>query len=311
MRPSAVHVKRQAESTLPMKDQHRLALGSFHLDLLDERLWRGHDAMRLRPKALAVLRCLLTHAGQLVTKEVLFATVWPDTIVGDAVLAAAIRELRRALGDPTRRPRYIETVHGRGYRFIATVEPLTQESDGAASPTVPPVDDTSRGCPACQHVNAMDASFCNACGVPLDSASAHATTTEAPTAAISADTGNVPAAGILPRQEAERRQLTVMFCDLVASTLLAERLDPEDLREVIHDYQAACAAVIDRFEGHIPSISAMGCWSISVILRRMKTMRSGRYAPGSAFSWPSPRSITIWNRLMASNWRCGSASIRV
>jgi len=51
--------------------------------------------------------------------------------------------------------------------------------------------------------------------------------------------------------EAERRQLTVMFCDLVDSTALASQLDPEDLREVIRAYQAACAEVIQRFEGHI------------------------------------------------------------
>jgi class 3 adenylate cyclase len=50
---------------------------------------------------------------------------------------------------------------------------------------------------------------------------------------------------------AERRQLTVLFCDLVASTALASQLDPEDLRDVIRAYQAACAEVIQRFDGHI------------------------------------------------------------
>lgn len=51
--------------------------------------------------------------------------------------------------------------------------------------------------------------------------------------------------------EAERRQLTVLFCDLVESTALAERLDPEDLREVVREYQAASGAAIERFGGHI------------------------------------------------------------
>ena len=51
--------------------------------------------------------------------------------------------------------------------------------------------------------------------------------------------------------EAERRQLTVLFCDLVDSTALSSQLDPEDLREVVQAYQAACAEVIQRFEGHI------------------------------------------------------------
>ena len=51
--------------------------------------------------------------------------------------------------------------------------------------------------------------------------------------------------------DAERRQLTVLFCDLVDSTVLAGQLDPEDLREVIRAYQAACATVIERVDGHI------------------------------------------------------------
>jgi class 3 adenylate cyclase len=51
--------------------------------------------------------------------------------------------------------------------------------------------------------------------------------------------------------DAERRQLTVLFCDLVDSTALASQLDPEDLREVVRAYQATCAKVIARFEGHI------------------------------------------------------------
>jgi len=51
--------------------------------------------------------------------------------------------------------------------------------------------------------------------------------------------------------EAERRQLTVLFCDLVDSTVLASQLDPEELREVVRAYQDTCAKVIARFDGHI------------------------------------------------------------
>ena len=53
-----------------------------------------------------------------------------------------------------------------------------------------------------------------------------------------------------PRDTAQRRYMTVMFCDLVGSTLLAESLDPEDFREVIRDYQHAVARAIERFGGH-------------------------------------------------------------
>ena len=56
---------------------------------------------------------------------------------------------------------------------------------------------------------------------------------------------------VTPANAAERRQLTVLFCDLVDSTVLATQLDPEDLREVVRAYQETCAKVIARFEGHI------------------------------------------------------------
>jgi class 3 adenylate cyclase len=58
--------------------------------------------------------------------------------------------------------------------------------------------------------------------------------------------------------EAERRQLTVMFCDLVDSTTLSSQLDPEDLREVVRAYQQMCSAVITRFDGHIAQLLGDG-----------------------------------------------------
>src|SRR5215831_5392170 len=61
-----------------------------------------------------------------------------------------------------------------------------------------------------------------------------------------------------PRPEAERRQLTVMFIDLVDSTSLSAQLDPEDLREVIQAYQRVCAEVITRFDGHIAQLLGDG-----------------------------------------------------
>jgi class 3 adenylate cyclase/tetratricopeptide (TPR) repeat protein len=62
---------------------------------------------------------------------------------------------------------------------------------------------------------------------------------------------SLPAPDVPPSPDAERRQLTVLFCDLVDSTALASQLDPEDLRAVVRAYQATCAEVIQRFDGHI------------------------------------------------------------
>jgi predicted ATPase/DNA-binding winged helix-turn-helix (wHTH) protein len=93
----------------------------FRLDLANERLYRGAQAIKLRPKAFAVLTYLLRRPGQLVTKEELLNAVWPETFVGDAVLKVTIRQLRDSLGDDPKSPRFIETAHRRGYRFIGHI----------------------------------------------------------------------------------------------------------------------------------------------------------------------------------------------
>jgi pimeloyl-ACP methyl ester carboxylesterase/DNA-binding winged helix-turn-helix (wHTH) protein len=94
----------------------------FRLDCVNECLWRDAQRIELTPKAFAVLKHLVDAAGQLVTKEQLLNSVWPETFVGDAVLKVSIAEIRRALQDECRSPRYIETLHRRGYRFIAPVD---------------------------------------------------------------------------------------------------------------------------------------------------------------------------------------------
>ncbi|HEY6400812.1 MAG TPA: winged helix-turn-helix domain-containing protein, partial [Blastocatellia bacterium] len=120
-----------------MRKSRYFLFETFRLDALDERLWDREKSVRLGHKALAVLRRLLSQPGELVTKDDLMTAAWPDTAVCDAVLTTAMRELRRALGDHARIPRFIETVHGRGYRFIASV---TETSVPAlpAKPAPPP-----------------------------------------------------------------------------------------------------------------------------------------------------------------------------
>ena len=105
-----------------MGPARNLYFGPYRLDVTDERLWRGDTAVRMGHKALSVLQLLASRPGQLVTKDDLLAWAWPDTAGTDGVLTTAMRELRHALGDEARAPRFIETVHGRGYRFIAQVD---------------------------------------------------------------------------------------------------------------------------------------------------------------------------------------------
>src|SRR5215470_497382 len=96
-----------------------IGFGRHRFDPRTGRLWAGQREVRLTPRAAAVLAALIERAGQPVTRDELFQSVWGDTVVGDAALTACVRELREALDDDARRPRFIETRHRRGYRFVA------------------------------------------------------------------------------------------------------------------------------------------------------------------------------------------------
>src|SRR5262245_30506897 len=107
----------------------RIVFDRFSLDLINECLWRGSDEIKIRPKAFALLNYLLNRSGQLVTKEELLNAVWPETFVGDAVLKVTVRQLREALDDDPKSPRFIETSHRRGYRFIGEIAGTKQEPE--------------------------------------------------------------------------------------------------------------------------------------------------------------------------------------
>lgn len=102
---------------------------AVRLELENERAWCGDRLLDLPPKVFAVLRHFVEHRDRLVTKDDLMNAVWGDTVVSEAALTSCIRDLRRALADTSRAPRYVETVHRRGFRFIGPV--------GAARPATP------------------------------------------------------------------------------------------------------------------------------------------------------------------------------
>jgi hypothetical protein len=95
-------------------------------------------------------------------------------------------------------------------------------------------------CPQCSFENLAGFAFCGKCTTPLTGSPALAQRAEADSPTLAP-----------PRPDAERRQLTVTFCDLVGSTALSAQLDPEELRDVVRGYQETCTAVIRRYDGHI------------------------------------------------------------
>jgi adenylate cyclase len=100
---------------------------------LTGRLFRGEAEVRLTPKAAAVLGVLLARAGQPVTKEELSAAAWDGALVSGDALQSCVQELRRALGDDSRQPHFIETRHRRGYRFVAALTARDEAPPPAAT----------------------------------------------------------------------------------------------------------------------------------------------------------------------------------
>jgi len=104
----------------------QISFPPFRLDVEGGKLWRGNEAVALRPKTYSVLRYLAERPGRLVTKDELLDAVWPGTYVTDGVLKVCIGELRKALGDSSRKPSFIETLHRRGYRFVPEIEAVAE-----------------------------------------------------------------------------------------------------------------------------------------------------------------------------------------
>lgn len=102
-----------------MIDNRPIRFDAFTLDPANEVLWKREDKVRLRPKTFALLRHLALRPGALVTKTDLLNAVWGECNVGDEALKHCVAEIRRALDDRAEAPRFVETVHRRGYRFVA------------------------------------------------------------------------------------------------------------------------------------------------------------------------------------------------
>src|SRR5579871_4652459 len=93
----------------------------FGLDTANHCLWQDSRRISVPPKAFLILKHLAENAGRLVTHEELLRTLWPDAFVQPDVLKTHMVDVRQALGDEAKNPRFIETQPRRGYRFIAEI----------------------------------------------------------------------------------------------------------------------------------------------------------------------------------------------
>ena len=116
-------------------------LGEFTLDPQDERVWGPAGHVKLGNKAFQVLLRLVEQDGGLVTKDELFSSVWDGMAVSESALTSAVKELRRALGDDPKNPRFIESVYGRGYRLVAQAVAESEPTRPKASAAHPESSD--------------------------------------------------------------------------------------------------------------------------------------------------------------------------
>jgi DNA-binding winged helix-turn-helix (wHTH) protein len=98
--------------------------GAFHLDVERRELFKDGLRIRVQSKIIEALRILLEHPGQIITREILRARLWPgDTQINyDANVNTTVNKLRHVLGDSHDRPVYVETIPRRGYTFIADAQ---------------------------------------------------------------------------------------------------------------------------------------------------------------------------------------------
>ena len=112
----------RADAGVVQDEPEIVSFGAFQFDRRGLLLSTKGSRLPIQPKALLVLRCLVDRPGKVVLKDELMDLVWDDAAVTDNSLVEAIRLLRLTLGDDPRSPTYIETVHRRGYRFIAPID---------------------------------------------------------------------------------------------------------------------------------------------------------------------------------------------
>src|SRR5215213_329003 len=120
------------------QDKHLYEFGPFRLDASERLLTRAGERVPLTEKAFDTLAALVRRGGRLVSKEELIAEVWPDAFVEENNLDKSISAIRQALGEKPSAPEYVETVRGRGYRFVAHVSEVREPAvpSAAAKPPV-------------------------------------------------------------------------------------------------------------------------------------------------------------------------------
>ena len=111
----------------------RYLFGDYALDTRRCELRRAGTLIKLRPKVFDVLTYLIAHRDRVITRQELLEHLWPQQFVGEATLNSCIMEARQAVGDTGQAQRLIQTLHGRGYRFVVAMEEASDSPPAEAT----------------------------------------------------------------------------------------------------------------------------------------------------------------------------------
>jgi DNA-binding winged helix-turn-helix (wHTH) protein/class 3 adenylate cyclase len=216
----------------------RYLFGNYVLDMQRYELHGAGVPIKLRRKVFQVLAYLLVHRNRVVSKQELFAHLWPEQFVGDATLTSCITALRKALGDDGRTPRFLRTLPGQGYRFVAAVEVQEPLADAAPHALAPPGERE---------------------GVSGDGAATRAALyppfQPLPEGAMALHDAPLPLAISL---NVEHKQVTVLCGALAEAPALAVRLGPEAMYHLMHDVLALAQETVQRYGGTLLQVSGEG-----------------------------------------------------
>src|SRR5215472_9083045 len=202
------------------------ALGPFRLNTDSGVLLRGTERVALGSRAIALLEALLERPGAVVPKDALIEAAWSGQIVEEANLTVQIAALRRVLGEAPGGEHWIATMPRRGYRFIGPVV-----TDGENAIASPPRADVVRDPAVTRHDVAAGS----------------------PVIATTHERAGVTAGAVGSEQrsleQAERRQVTALSCELLGVAAGPGGVDLDDLRETIGEFQRCVSRAADLHEG--------------------------------------------------------------
>ncbi len=254
-----------------------LSFGAFEFDAQTRLLCRDGREVALPPRVLGVLELLLRRAGDVVSRQELIDTVWKDAFVTDTSLAEAVSVLRQSLGDDSQSPTYIQTLHRRGYRFVAPV------STADATPVRQAVahDDTPAAEPAISPSiggQLLPWSVAVICAIIAGAAVWQATRDRQAASAPAARFAVTPAPGTrfdtsapALALSADSTQLAWSGCDDSGCRLYLRPLD-----------RLEPSALAGTDDGHAPFFSPDGRWIAFFADGRLKKVARRRWRPGDA-----------------------------